>query len=176
MTQPFLGEIQIFGFNFAPVNWAFAAGQTLPLRQYTALFSLYGVNFGGNGSSTFALPNLAVRQACGAGQGPGTQRRQLGETFGSYAVTLTNDTMPMHNHVFSDYQPDGSLSATPAASSAIGYAAQENFLAFAVPGTTIALSPIAVSVAGNGVPHANTQPSLGLNYAVALVGNFPSFP
>ncbi len=176
MTEPFVGEIQLFGFSFAPVNWAFAAGQTLPLRQYTALFSLYGINFGGNGTSTFQLPNLAGRQGCAAGQGPGMQPRLIGETFGQYEVSLTSAEMPMHNHVFSDYQPDTALSATPAASSAIGYAANELFSAFAAPGTTVALDPNAIGASGNGAGHPNSQPYLGLTYAVALVGNFPQFP
>jgi microcystin-dependent protein len=175
MTEPFLGEIQVFGFPFAPSNWAFAAGQLLALRQFTSLFSLYGVNFGGDGVTTFSLPNLASRSTCGAGQGAGTPRRAIGQSFGSFNVSLTSAEMPMHNHSFSDYLPDGSLSATPAASSAVGYAANEGFLAFAAPGTTVAFDTNAIGISGNGAAHANQQPFLGLTYAVALVGNFPSF-
>jgi microcystin-dependent protein len=175
MTEPFIGEIQIFGFYFAPVNWAFAAGQTIPLRQYTALYSLYGVNFGGDGVTTFQLPNLAGRQPCGAGQGPGTQRRVIGQPFGTYGVSLTSAEMPAHNHLFSDYQPETSLASTPTASSAIGYAAGGIFPAFASPATAVTLDPNAVGTAGNGAEHLNSQPNLGLNYSVALVGNFPQF-
>ncbi len=175
MTEPFVGEIQIFGFSFAPVNWAFAAGQTLPIRQYTALYSLYGINFGGNGTTTFQLPNLAARQGCGAGQGPATQRRTLGEPFGSFNVSLTSAEMPMHNHIFQDYQPADGLSTTPTAGAAIGYAVGGNFSAFATPGTTVPLDPNAIGAAGNGAPHPNSQPYLGVAYAVALVGNFPQF-
>lgn len=175
MTEPFLGEIQVLGFAFAPLNWAFAAGQTVSLRQYTALFSLYGINFGGDGVNTFGLPNLAGRQGCNAGQGPGTQQRMLGEPFGSYQVALTSAEMPMHNHVFSDYVPPVDQTAVPTASSAIGYAANDGFAAFATPGTTVALNPNAIGATGNGAPHRNSQPYLGLNHSVALYGVFPQF-
>lgn len=175
MTEPFVGEIQVFGFYFAPANWAFAAGQTIPLRQYTALYSLYGISFGGDGTTTFQLPNLAARQACGAGQGPATQRRSIGQTFGSFGVMLTSAEMPMHNHLFSDYQPSDALSTTPTANAAVGYAVAGNFSAFAAPGTTVTLDPNAIGTAGNGAAHSNSQPYLGLNYSVALVGNYPQF-
>ncbi|MEG3163326.1 tail fiber protein [Sphingomonas sp. PB2P19] len=175
MTEPFIGEIQVFGFSFAPVNWALAGGQTLPLRQYTALFSLYGVNFGGNGTSTFQLPNIAGRQACSMGQGPGLQQRSIGEPFGAYGIGLTSAEIPMHNHIFSDYQPTESLSATPTANSAIAYAAGGTFNAFGVPGTTVALNPNAVGTTGTGALHQNSQPYLGLSYCVALSGVFPQF-
>lgn len=175
MTEPFLGEIQVFGFYFAPLNWAFAAGQTIPLRQYTALFSLYGINFGGDGVNTFGLPNLAARQACNAGKGPGTQPRTLGEAFGSFDVSLTSDAMPFHNHIFSDYVPAVDQTAVPTASSAIGYAANDGFAAFATPGATVTLDPNAIGTTGNGAGHSNSQPFLGLNYSVALTGVFPQF-
>jgi len=175
MTEPFVGEIQIFGFYFAPANWAFAAGQTMPLRQFSTLYSLYGVSFGGDGSTTFQLPNLAARQGCGAGQGPATQRRSLGQSFGSFNVGLTSAEMPMHNHIFSDYQPGEPLLPVPTASSAVGYAVTGNFNVFGQPGATVALDPNAVGVAGNGAPHPNSQPYLGLNYSVALIGNYPQF-
>lgn len=175
MTEPYIGEIQVFAFSFAPINWAFAAGQMMPLRQYTALFSLYGLNFGGDGANTFGLPNLAGRQGCGAGQGPGTQKRTIGEAFGSYSISLTSDAMPMHNHIFSDYVPAGTQTAVPTPSSAIGYAANDGFAAFATPGATATLNSNAIGAAGNGAVHPNAQPYLGLNYSVALTGVFPQF-
>jgi microcystin-dependent protein len=176
MTEPFVGEIQVFGFSFAPLNWAFAAGQTLPIRQSTTLFSLYGTTFGGNGTVTFQLPNFAGRQACGAGQGPGITQRDIGEPFGNYAVSLSSAETPMHNHIFSDYQPTEGLAATPDANSAIAYSAGGTFNAFAAPGTTVSLNPNAIGVSGNGAPHQNSQPCLGLSYCVALAGVFPQFP
>lgn len=176
MSEPFVGEIQIFGFSFAPRNWAFAAGQLIPLRQSTALYALYGTIFGGDGTTTFGLPNLAGRQACGQGQGAGTQRRNIGDVFGSYNVSLNTSEMPMHNHTFVDYQPDpDGLVAAPTAASGIGMVANGGFTAFAALGTATMMDPNAVGASGSGAAHANSQPFLGLNYSVALVGNYPYF-
>src|SRR5438477_8882632 len=98
MSEPFLGEIRMFGFNFAPVGWAMCNGQLLPISQNTALFSLLGTQYGGNGQSNFALPDLRGRVAMGFGQGPGLSPRVQGETGGEEAVVLTAATMPAHTH------------------------------------------------------------------------------
>jgi microcystin-dependent protein len=98
MANPFIGEIRMFGGNFAPRQWALCDGQLLSIAQYQALFSLLGTTYGGNGVSTFALPNLQGRLALGYGQGPGLSNYALGQTGGSETVTLTTSTMPGHNH------------------------------------------------------------------------------
>src|ERR1700723_2362742 len=98
MSNQFVAEIRIFGFNFAPVGWAFCNGQLLPISQNTALFSLLGTQFGGDGRSTFGLPNLQGSLAIGKGQGPGLQDYVMGETGGSPSVTLIGSTVPQHNH------------------------------------------------------------------------------
>lgn len=177
MTEPFLGEIQIFGFSFAPRNWAMAAGQLLAIRQNTALFSLFGTQFGGDGTNTFALPNLAARFACGAGQSPGNSYRSIGDTFGATNVALDLTTMPMHNHIYNDYQPSdpSQLAAVPTAASGVGIAGQNIFSPFASVGQAVMLDPNAIGVAGSGSPHENRQPFVGLTYAVALVGVYPTF-
>ncbi len=175
MTEPFLGEVQIFGFNFAPVNWALAAGQVVPIRQYSGLYSLYGVTFGGDGVNTFSLPNLASRMACGAGQSPGNTRRTIGQSFGTSGVSLTAAEMPMHNHGFSDYQPEGAgkLAAVPTMTAAVGTTNGTNI--FAPLGQVTTLNANAIGISGGGAPHENRQPFLGLAYAVALNGVFPAF-
>lgn len=177
MTEPFIGEVQILGFGFAPRGWALAAGQLIPLRQSVALYSLYGIQFGGDGTTTFGLPNLAARMACGAGQSPGNSNRTIGQIFGTSSVALTAAQMPPHTHAISDYQPGDTsqLSAGPTAGGAVGYAANQGFNAFAAPGAATTMDPNALGIAGNGDPHENRQPFLGLVYAVALVGAFPSF-
>ena len=175
MTEPYLGEVQILGFGFAPVNWAQATGQLIPLRQSTALYALYGTTFGGDGSNNFGLPNMAARTACGTGGSPGNSPRVIGETFGTTNVALTGVQMPMHTHGFSDYQPEGvgKLSGVPSATSGIGTTNGLNI--FAPVGQATSLNPAAVSMSGNGIPHENRQPFLGLIYAVAMTGIFPAF-
>ena len=107
MTEPFIGEIQLFGFNFPPRGWSYCNGVTMPIQQNTALFSLLGTQYGGNGQSTFQLPNLTTRGACSLGQGPGLSNRVQGETFGNALVTLTTQQMPAHSHGLVAYsQPD----------------------------------------------------------------------
>src|SRR4051794_16038468 len=116
MSQPFLGEIRMFGGNYAPKNWALCSGQILNISQNTALFSLLGTTYGGNGTTTFALPNLGGNSPLGAGQGPGLANRQLGETGGQTTVTLTPSQMPSHTHVASATDADGDQDAPGATS------------------------------------------------------------
>jgi microcystin-dependent protein len=176
MTEPYLGEIQILGFTFPPYQWAFAGGQLVPIQQNSALFALIGTLYGGNGQTNFQLPNLASRQACGAGQGPTLTNRELGETFGSFQVSLTNDEIPSHNHIMTEYVPTSAETVGPTVTSGIGTVESGNFTAFAsVPGAPVAMNPMMVQPAGSNIPHNNIQPYLGLNFSIALAGTFPSF-
>ncbi len=169
MADPFVAEIRIFGFNFAPVGWAFCDGQLMPISQNTALFSLLGTTYGGNGQSTFALPDLQGNVPMNFGQGPGLSDHYLGDAGGSDTVTLITTEMPAHSHAAivslgdaTERQPANQLFA-----SGIGVAEYSNS-----PGTT-QLAFQAVSVAGGGSPHNNLQPYLVLNFCIALQGVFP---
>ena len=175
MTQPFIGEIQLFGFNFNPRGWAFANGALLPISQNTALFSLLGTNYGGNGTTTFQLPNFAGRAGCEQGSGPGLTPRSLGETFGVNTVTLTSNQIPSHNHVINAFAPANANA--PVANGGLsqpGSAANKVFSSGA-PNTTFAPNMLQPST-GGGQPHQNQQPYLGVNFCIALQGVYPSFP
>jgi microcystin-dependent protein len=169
MSEPFLGEIRTFGFNFAPQGWAMCAGQLLPISQNTALFALLGTFYGGDGVTTFALPDLRGRVGINQGNGPGLSPYVLGQRSGSETVTLTNAQMPTHSHgvmanggTASTARPDG---AVPARGSADAYAA-------APDGTAMNAGMIASS--GGSQPANNLQPYLALNFCIALQGIFPS--
>lgn len=175
MTQPYIGEIQLFGFNFNPRGWAFANGATLPISQNTALFSLIGTIYGGNGQTTFQLPNFAGRAGCEQGNGPGLSPRTLGETFGVNTVTLTSNQIPQHNHGINAFVPANA--GTPSANGGLsqpGIAANKPFSSGA-PNTTFAPNMLSPSQ-GGGFPHENQQPYLGVNFCIALQGIYPSFP
>lgn len=179
MSTPYIGEIQIFGFNFAPRQWAVCAGQIMPVSQNTALFSLLGTNFGGNGQSTFGLPNYGGSAACGQGQGPRLMPRVVGESFGTEAVSLLPTEMPMHNHNLDLHgQRDQSLRhGVPAAGDALlppGGTTATAFAAQASPNVNFA--PTMIGMAGQGLPHENRQPFLALNFCIALAGTFPQRP
>jgi microcystin-dependent protein len=177
MTEPFIGEIQLFGFNFNPRGWAFANGATLPIAQNTALFSLLGTMYGGNGQTTFQLPNLAGRVATNHGQGPGLSARSLGETFGTQSVTLLTSEIPAHNHgmvVFA--QNDSSKrSHSPQSGNALSVPSSPAATAF-LPGSSAGttFSPAMLRPNGSGAPHENQQPYLAVNFCIALQGIFPS--
>lgn len=180
MTEPFIGEIQLYGFNFAPRGWAFANGATLSIAQNTALFSLIGTIYGGNGQTTFQLPNFAGRAGCQQGNGPGLSPRTLGEAFGVNTVTLTSNQIPQHNHGMVLYsQNDASKrSHSPAANSSLSVASNTsvtNFIPSGPVNTQFAPNMISPSQ-GGGQPHQNQQPYLGLNFCIALQGLYPSFP
>ena len=179
MTAPFIGEIRIFGFNFAPRGWAFAQGQLLPIAQNTALFSILGTTYGGNGQSNFGLPNFSGYSPMSQGQGPGLSLYVLGETSGEPTVTITNDTMPRHSHALNGAGPQpnnvAQIVGTPA-NNAFLSASGPNFAYTAPPvdpTTLVNMAPTAISFTGGGQPHSNQQPFLVLNFCVALQGVFP---
>ena len=175
MTSPYIGEIQLFGFNFNPRQWAFANGATLPISQNTALFSLIGTIYGGNGTTTFQLPNFAGRAGCQQGNGLGLSPRTLGETFGVNTVTLTSNQIPQHNHSLVAFVP--SSAGAPAANGGLSQpllAANRPFSSLA-PNTTFAPNMLQAN-AGGGQPHQNQQPYLGVNFCIALQGIYPAFP
>jgi microcystin-dependent protein len=175
MTQPYIGEIQLFGFNFNPRGWAFANGATLAISQNTALFSLIGTIYGGNGQTTFQLPNFSGRAGCQQGNGPGLSPRALGETFGANTVTLTSNQIPQHNHALAAFVP--STASAPVSNGGLsqpGISANRPF-SIGAPNTTLAPNMISPNQ-GGGQPHQNQQPYLGVNFCIALQGIYPSFP
>ena len=177
MSEPYIGEIQIFGFNFAPRGWAFCNGAIMPIQQNTALFALLGTQYGGNGQTTYQLPDLMNRAACSQGQGLGLTPRTIGETFGSSTVTLLQQEMPNHTHTlqfFNQGDPAKRLS-TPQANAALNLPSQAASKFFAPAGGMTALAPTALQPAGGSQPHENRQPYLALNFCIALQGVFPSF-
>lgn len=169
----YVGEIRIFAGNFPPRDWAFCNGQLLPISQNTALFSLLGTTYGGNGTSTFALPNLQCQAPMHWGQGPGLTSRELGEQVGTETVTLIQSEMPGHNHLANAVNAPGAESSLEAA-----YWAQSN-LGRSPPalyggGTDkTAMSPLALGVHGGSQPHNNMQPYLGLSFIISLYGVYP---
>ncbi|WP_368518659.1 phage tail protein [Rhizobium sp.] len=176
MTQPFLGEIQLFGFNFPPYQWAFCNGATLPIQQNTPLFALLGTQYGGNGTTTFQLPNFSNRAGCNQGQGVGLTERSVGEAFGDNSITLTPAEMPAHTHSLTIYsQSDSSKrSASPSEGNALSVPGLSSpFLPAAQPNAQFASNIIGIG--GGNQPHENRQPYLAVNFSISLAGAFPSF-
>lgn len=171
--DPFVAEVRIFPFNFPPVGWAWCNGQILPISQNTALFSLLGTTYGGNGLNTFALPNLMGKAPMQPGQGPGLSSRYLGEEGGSEVVSLLESEIPAHNHTVrvDTINPGEVVSPTDAI---IAKTTAAIYSATAVPATT--MSGQALAPTGGGQPHNNMQPYITLNFNIALQGVFPPRP
>ena len=169
MADPFVAEIRIVPFNFAPKGWAFCDGQILPLSQNTALFSLLGTTYGGNGKSNFALPDLQGRTPLQPGQGPGLTSYDLGETGGSETITLLQSEMPSHTHsgqgaaTAGDQRVPGGYYLGGGAGRGSSY----------YKNTTTTVNMVPLNPAGGGQPHNNRQPYLVLNFVIALQGVFP---
>ena len=172
MADQFVGEVRCVGFNFNPSGWAFCNGQLLPISQNTALFSLLGTFYGGDGKSTFALPNLQGNVAIAQGQGGGLSDRFIGETGGVANVTLASGEMPQHNHAFSADNGDGPAdTADPSPTRALSLG-PNIYTTATSPLTPMAANALAIS--GQGLPHNNMMPYLVLNFVIALQGIFPS--
>ena len=178
MVTPYLGELRPFAGNFAPRNWAMANGQLLSIAQNSALFSLIGTTYGGNGVQNFALPNLQGALAINQGQGPGLTARTLGEIGGSENVTLLQGNLPIHSHTLN-------ATTTPATTNAVGptvipamppmaKAELYNATTGSPAPTPVALAPQACGITGGSLPHSNMMPALVITYIIALSGIFPS--
>jgi microcystin-dependent protein len=172
MSDPFIAEVRIVGFNFAPRGWAFCNGQLLPITQNTALFSLLGTNYGGNGTTTFALPNLQGRSPMHAGQGPGLSERTLGESGGSAAVTLVASQVPAHTHALQA----SATASTGTPSGTVALASNAGASIYRSPTGQVAMADAALAPAGSGLPHNNRQPYLAMSFIIALQGIFPPRP
>ncbi|WP_224371934.1 phage tail protein [Hyalangium versicolor] len=174
MSEPFVGEIRLFSGNFAPRGWAFCEGQLLSIAQNQALFAILGTTYGGNGQTTFALPDLRGRYPMQPGQGPGLSPRTLGEQGGVETVTLVANQMPAHNHSLAangaqgdQFSPQGTVPAVIIDSTGQPVNAYSN-----TANATMAAQ--AMSLAGGSQPHNNMSPFLCINFIIALQGVFPS--
>lgn len=175
MSDQFVAEIRIFPFNFAPTGWALCNGQLLPLSQNTALFSLLGTTYGGNGKSNFALPNMQGNAPMHPGQGPGLSLHDLGEQSGSETVTLLVSEIPSHPHTMqaSSDPADNNVPNGALAAPAVG---RGNSLYIAPAAPIVSMNPSALAPAGGDQPHNNMMPYLTLNFCIALQGIFPARP
>ena len=171
MADPFVAEIRIFPFNFAPKGWAWCDGQLLPLSQNTALFSLLGTTYGGHGKSNFALPDLQGRAPMHPGQGPGLSLHDLGETGGSETVTLLESEIPAHSHAM---RALGDPADVQAPSSVVTLARSSGGSAYSTTTSGLAsMADQALAPAGGDAPHNNMQPYLTFYFCIALQGVFP---
>lgn len=170
MADPFVAEIRIFPFNFPPTGWAFCNGQLMPISQNTALFSLLGTVYGGDGKSTFALPDLQGSAPMQPGQGNGLSLRDLGEMSGVESITLLISEIPLHTHSYTATEEAANENnpANNAPAAGVGM--------YATPGAVTQMAPQALALAGGGLPHNNMQPYLTLNFCIALQGVFPQRP
>ena len=173
MSEPFVAEIRIFAGNFAPRGWAFCDGQLLPISNNTALFSLIGTTYGGDGRTTTALPNLQGRAPMHPGRGPGLTSRRLGERVGVETVTLSESQIPSHSHTVraatTPAAPGAPSNTESLARAATGLAYHENTTA-----NLVDMASASVSTTGGSQSHDNVQPFLALNFIIALVGLYPS--
>lgn len=168
--EPFIGQIQAFGFNFAPQNWAFCDGSLLPISEYDTLFALIGTTYGGDGQDTFALPDLRGRIIVHPGSGPGLSTIVQGQTGGVESVTLTPNNLPAHNHPVSVavYSGNGEVSAST------NYIANHDNAFSEAPAMGAVLNGVTMGPAGGGQAFSNRDPYLGINYCIALYGIFPT--
>jgi microcystin-dependent protein len=172
MADPFVGQLMLVGFNFAPQGWFLAQGQVLPISQYAPLFSLLGTNYGGNGTSNFALPNMQGNVPVGQGQGPGLNLYDIGETGGASSVTLSASQTPNHNH---SCLAKVALSnqSTPGGNSLADSSAGNLYTSATTPVTAMATSALP-AFNGGSQPHQNMMPYLGMYWVIAFSGVFPS--
>jgi microcystin-dependent protein len=173
MADPFVAEIRIFPFNFAPKGWAWCDGQLLPISQNTALFSLLGTTYGGNGQSNFALPDLQGNAPMHPGQGPGLSLYDLGESSGTETVTLLDSEIPAHSHAVRAHNGDQGDAQNPGPTVVLAQSANGNAYQTTTNLNLSQLSASSIGPAGADQPHNNMQPYLTLYFNIALQGVFP---
>lgn len=169
MSDPFIGEVRLFAGNFAPLGWAFCQGQLMAISQNDALFALIGTTYGGDGQTTFALPNLSGRVPLHQGQGAGLTSRTIGELGGAEIVTLLTSQIPQHTHAM-----NASSAAATGTSPSGALLATTSVASYDTAAGSTAMAASAVGNAGGSQPHQNMAPTLALNYIIALEGIFPS--
>ena len=173
MASPFVAEIRIFPFNFAPSGWAFCNGQTMPIDQNTALFSLLGTTYGGDGITTFALPNLQGSAPLMPGEGPGLSLYNLGQSGGEANLTLTQSEMPSHRHTARGNSGSGTQSSPANSDWASAKILRQSAKLYALGEANTTMNSQALSTIGGNLPHNNMPPYLMLNFCIALQGVFP---
>ncbi|KQS69083.1 phage tail protein [Modestobacter sp. Leaf380] len=176
MADPFVAEIRLFPFAFAPTGWALCNGQVLPISQNTALFSLLGTVYGGDGRSTFALPDLRGATPLGPGQGPGLSLRTQGETGGQATVALTPGEMPAHTHTVRGASGLGDQNSPQNAVWGSAAWGRRRDRTYATGAPDVPMHPAALAPAGGGLPHTNMPPYLVVTFCIALQGVFPQRP
>ena len=176
MTSPFVAEIRMFAGSFAPTGWALCNGQLLPISQNTALFSLLGTTYGGDGKSTFGLPNLQGCAPMQQGQGPGLSLRDLGETAGEQAVTLLTTEIPVHNHTVSAFDGSGEVTTPDGALWASAMIGRAGTNMYSNQAPNVVMNPMTTTITGGSQPHNNMPPYLCVTFIIALQGIFPQRP
>jgi microcystin-dependent protein len=170
MSEPFIGQIEMTGYNYAPQGWALCNGQLLSIAQNTALFSLLGTTYGGNGQTTFGLPDLRGRMPVHQGQGPGLSNRVMGEAAGSETVTLNQGEMPQHNHTVAAQSGPGN-STNPSNNFPAASSARDNIYSNS---SNALMNQMEIGLTGGSQPHDNMPPFLTVNFIIALQGIYPS--
>jgi len=175
MAEPYVGQIAIFGFNFAPLNWIFCNGALMAITQNQALFAIIGTTYGGDGRTTFGVPNIGNSGVINQGQGPGLSNYVIGETAGMTDVTLTQQQMPLHNHSASGITANSNTNYVPGVQNGywMGKEVRGGSM-FLANGDGHALANQTISLSGGSLPHSNEQPYLGMNFCLAQYGIFPS--
>jgi microcystin-dependent protein len=171
MSDPFIGEIRMFGGNFAPAGWAMCQGQLLPISENDALFALIGTTYGGDGQETFALPDLQGRAPVHMGTGPGGVTFQIGEKAGTETETLTTQQLPLHNHAVLGSAANGGT--TSPIQNVPATAAEVTVFAYGVDNPPDVLSSQSITPVGGNQPHENLQPYLTISFIISLFGIFP---
>jgi microcystin-dependent protein len=175
MSQPYVGEVRVFAFPFAPRSYTFCNGQALPISQYNVLYTVIGTTFGGNGTTTFNVPNMSSNAAMHWGAGTNLSPRTIGEPTGAANVTLTTQQIPNHTHmvVAADTTTTAQLTGVPTSTAYVGPSPPAN--AYDPTGApSVNFSPKMIANSGSSLPHPNVQPVLAMNFCIALFGIFPS--
>ena len=174
MANPYIGEIQVFAVAFVPENWIICDGSLLQIRRYVNLFALLGTTFGGDGKTTFGVPDLVARVAFSQGQGPGLSNYKMGTVVGSTNVTLSPEEMPVHVHPM-QLGVKSSTNSTAAPSATSNVVIDPSFNGFVAPPSSAAFATSAVVPTGGSQPHPNAQPTLAMVYCISMGGDYPQF-